>query len=186
MNRNLLALVLGKGTIVNEKLIITHKKEEKEYLEYKLEKAFKRNISNHIEETEEEIIFCKGIYNKTDQGRQIRKLLYGVMNHKYYSETIVKELDKYCIAILYLDKGYLLPKKLPAYNCKINTYCSIEEAERLQERIKELYNVEFNIVRDRQKYSLRAGTQVARKFIKQVKEEVPSLEYFNETKLKEI
>ena len=190
MNKTLLAFTLGDGYLDNRgTLKITHCEKQKEYLEYKA-KIFDANILYKLNNKFPAYYFSKGTFNNKWGGKEIRKKLYGVMNHKYYSKTIVKEMDKYCFAILYCDDGGLFPKKkngkITAYNMTISTYCSYEECERLQKRICELFNVNFHIIKDKNKYLLRCGTREARKFLIQIKPLIPLFECFKDNKLKDI
>lgn len=190
MNNLLLACSLGDGHISKDGTFsIIHQAKQEEYLRYKAQlfncedRVHKKNNNGY-----DAYIFRKGVYNNHDHGKEIRKLLYGVMNHKYYSETIVNNLDKFCIAILYCDDGSLIPKKMNgkihAYNCTISLYCSYEECDRLVNKIKELFDVQFKICKDKNKYLIRCGTKEARKFIPQIRELVPAFKCFENNKLK--
>lgn len=193
MNKILLACCLGDGYLSPRgTLLIRHCDKQKEYLEYKAElfnkkKDVKFKMQNKKYPSWE---FQKGVFNNHDNGREIKKVLYGVMNHKYFSETVVNELDKFCIAILYCDDGSLIPKKtkgkIHAYNLTISLYASYEECERLVKKIKELFNVEFRICKDKNKFLIRCGTKEARKFLPQIKEQIPLFECFKDNKLKTI
>lgn len=190
MNKLLLACSLGDGHISkNGTFEILHQAKQEEYLRYKAQlfncedRVYKKNNNGY-----DAYSFKKGVYNNHDNGKEIRKLLYGVMNHKYYSKTIVNNLDKFCIAILYCDDGSLIPKKrngiIHAYNCTISLYCSYEECDRLVNKIKELFDVQFKICKDKNKYLIRCGTKEARKFIPQIRELVPTFKCFENNKLK--
>ena len=191
MNKILLACSLGDGHISpNGTFEIRHCDKQKEYLEYKaslfncLDNVRYKNNNGYPS-----YVFQKGVYNNHDNGREIRKKLYGVLGHKYYSETIVSELDKFCIAILYCDDGSLIPKKrngiIHAYNLTISLYCSYEECERMVYKIKELFNVNFRICKDKNKFLIRCGTKEAKKFIPQIKELLPDFKCFKDNKLKD-
>lgn len=193
MNKKLLACCLGDGSLSsNGTLRILHCEKQKEYLEYKASlfnksKEIKFKLQN---EKYPSWFFQKGVFNNHDNGKEVRKKLYGVMNHKYFSENIVEELDKFCIAILYCDDGSLIPKKtngkIHAYNLTISLYASYEECERIVNKIRELFNVEFKICKDKNKFLIRCGTKEARKFLPQIKEQIPLFECFKNNKLKTI
>ncbi len=193
MNKKLLACCLGDGSLSsNGTLRILHCEKQKEYLEYKASlfnksKEIKFKLQN---EKYPSWFFQKGVFNNHDNGKEVRKKLYGVMNHKYFSENIVEELDKFCIAILYCDDGSLIPKKtngkIHAYNLTISLYASYEECERIVNKIRELFNVEFKICKDKNKFLIRCGTREARKFLPQIKEQIPLFECFKDNKLKTI
>ena len=191
MNKTLLACCLGDGYLSPRgTLSIIHQQKQKEYLEYKASLFNKENSiryqNNHGYDA---YAFRKGTFNNIDNGKEIRKKLYGVMGHKYYSDDIVKEIDEFCIAILYCDDGSLIPKKhngvIHAYNLTISLYASYEECERMVNRIRELFNVNFRICKDKNKFLIRCGTKEARKFIPQIKKYIPNFKCFENNKLKE-
>ncbi len=190
MNKILLACCLGDGYLSpSGGLRILHCAAQEEYLRYKAS-LFNREEGVHLKNNNgyPAYWFQKGTFNNRDGGREVRKKLYGVMNHKYLSKTIVSEMDEFCIAILYCDDGSLIPKKkdgvIHAYSCKISLYASREECERVSGRIKELFDVEFKVCKDKNKFLLRCGTKEARKFIPKIKKYIPKLECFENTKLK--
>lgn len=192
MNKILLACCLGDGSLNSRgTLKILHCEKQKEYLQYKASLFNKQDcIKPKLQKNQyKSYYFEKGTYNNQDNGREVRKKLYGVMGHKYFSESIVSEIDKFCIAILYCDDGSLIPKKkkgqIHAYNLTISTYCSYEECERLVKRIKQLFEVNFHICKDKNKFLIRCGTKEARKFIPQIKEQLPKLYCFEDNKLKD-
>lgn len=190
MNKILLACCLGDGHLSSDgTLKILHQENQKEYLEYKASLFNKqndiiyKNNNNYVS-----YFFRKGTFNNHDNGREVRKKLYGVMGHKYFSEDIVSEIDEFCIAILYCDDGSLIPKKrngiIHAYNLTISLYVSYEECQRLVNKIYELFDVKFNICKDKNKFLIRCGTKEARKFIPKIKKYIPDFECFKDNKLK--
>lgn len=191
MNKILLACCLGDGSLSSDgTLRILHCEKQKEYLEYKASLFNKQNAIKYKNNNGyPSYFFNKGTFNNHDFGREVRKKLYGVMGHKYYSEEIVSQLDEFCFAILYCDDGSLIPKKkegkIHAYNLTISLYCSYEECERLVKRIDELFNVHFRICKDKNKFLIRCGTKEARKFIPQIKKYIPNFNCFKNNKLKD-
>lgn len=191
MNKILLACCLGDGYLSSDgTLDIRHQAKQKEYLEYKASLFNKqteiREINNNGYLSYQ---FRKGTFNNHDCGREVRKKLYGVMGHKYYSEDIVREMDEFCIAILYCDDGSLIPKKqdgmIHAYNLTISLYASYQECERIVDKIYQLFGVKFKICKDKNKFLIRCGTKEARKFIPQIKKYIPNFECFKNNKLKD-
>ena len=191
MNKILLACCLGDGHLSPDgTLEILHQKSQKEYLEYKASLFDKQNDirckNNHGYDS---YLFRKGTFNNHDNGREVRKKLYGVMGHKYFSDNIVNEIDEFCIAILYCDDGSLIPKKhngvVHAYNLTISLYASYKECERLVKKIYQLFNVKFKICKDKNKFLIRCGTKEARKFIPQIKKYIPNFKCFENNKLKD-
>lgn len=191
MNKILLACCLGDGHLASDgALSILHTAKQKEYLKYKASLFGKQNDIIYKENNGyDSYYFKKGTFNNHDCGKEVRKKLYGVMGHKYYSESIVKEIDKFCIAILYCDDGSLVPKKrngiVHAYNLTISLYASYEECERVANRIYELFGVKFRIGKDKNKFLIRCGTKEARKFIPQIKKYIPDFQCFKDNKLKD-
>lgn len=187
LNNILLACCLGDGYLSSSGTFeILHTEKQKEYLEYKAS-LFNGIVKEKNNNGHKAYYFRKGVFNKRDQGKVIRKKLYGVMGHKYFSDDIVNYLDKFCIAILYCDDGSLIPQKsngkISAYKCTISIYGSKSECERLQNKILELFGVKFNINKDKNKYLLKCGTREARKFIPQIKELIPHFKCFESNKL---
>ena len=182
---------MGDGHLASDgTLNILHTAKQKEYLEYKASLFGKQNnIVFKKNNGYDSYRFRKGTFNNHDCGREVRKKLYGVMGHKYYSESIVKEIDEFCIAILYCDDGGLFPKKhngiVHAYNLTISLYASYEECERVANRIYELFGVKFRIGKDKNKFLIRCGTKEARKFIPQIKKYIPNFQCFKDNKLKD-
>ena len=191
MNKKLLACCLGDGSLSSDgTLRILHCEKQKEYLEYKAS-LFNKQESIRAKDNNgyKAFLFNKGTFNNHDNGREVRKKLYGVMGHKYFSKDIVEELDEFCIAILYCDDGSLIPKKrngvIHAYNLTISLYASYEECERLVKKIYELFGVSFSICKDKNKYLIRCGTKEARKFIPQIQKYIPNFKCFENNKLKQ-
>lgn len=191
MNKILLACCLGDGSLSSDgTLNILHAEKQKEYLEYKASLFNKQNNIHYKNNNGyASYQFRKGTFNNHDNGREIRQKLYGVMGHKFYSEDVVKEIDEFCIAILYCDDGSLVPKKyngkIHAYNLTISLYASYEECNRMVNRIYELFKVNFNICKDKNKFLIRCGTKEARKFIPQIKKYIPDFQCFKDNKLKD-
>lgn len=191
MNKILLACCLGDGCLSSDgTLAILHHAKQKEYLEYKASLFGKKDLVTKVNNNGYLAYrFRKGTFNNHDCGQEVRKKLYGVMGHKYYSEDIVAEIDEFCIAILYCDDGSLIPKKrdgiIHAYNLTISLYASYQECERIVNKIYELFNVRFKICKDKNKFLIRCGTKEARKFIPQLKKYIPDFQCFKDNKLKD-
>lgn len=190
MNKILLACCLGDGSLSSDGTFrVLHSEKQREYLEYKA-KLFNKESGIKYKNNNgyPSYFFNKGTFNNHDLGREVRKKLYGVMGHKYYSKDIVAEMDEFCFAILYCDDGSLIPKKrngeIHAYNLTISLYCSYEECERIVEKAKKLFGVKFNICKDKNKFLIRCGTKEARKFIPQIKSFIPDFQCFKDNKLK--
>lgn len=190
MNIKLLAMCLGDGSLSSDgTLKVLHCEKQKEYLEYKA-KLFNQEIRYKDNNGYPSYFFQKGTFNYIDQGKEVRKKLYGVLGHKYFSKDITKEMDLFCWAILYLDDGALCAKKrngkIHAYDLVISIYGEKSECENLINSLKEKYNLNFTLKFNKNKYSIRCGTKEARKFLALIKTVIPNFECFKDTKLKEI
>lgn len=192
MNKKLLALTLGDGHLSSRgTLSILHCEKQKEYLEYKASLFNKQDgICYKNNNGYPAYYFEKGTFNNRYNGREVRKKLYGVMGHKYFSDDIVEEMNLFCWAILYLDDGSLYAKKrngkIHAYDLVISIYGDKEECNRLINNLKEKYNLSFTLKFNKNKYSIRCGTREARKFLALIKPLIPNFECFKDNKLKDI
>lgn len=183
----LLACSLGDGYISKKwELKILHSSSQKEYLEYKAS-LFNCSAQYTLNNGHDAYYFSKGVYNNFYEGKYIRNLLYSNNGKKYYSEEVIKEIDKFCIAILYCDDGSLIPQKkngkIHAYKCTISIYSSKEECIRLGNKIFELFNVKFNVNKDKGRYLLKCGTKETKKFLPQIKSLLPYFDCFANNKL---
>lgn len=190
MNKKLLAVVLGDGYISSRgRLNIVHCAKQKEYLEYKAS-LFNANVYYKNNNNFPAYTFDKGVFNNHAQGREIRKKLYGVYGHKYFTKDIVEEMDLFCFAILYLDDGSLCAKKkngkVHAYDLVISIYGEKEECLLLINKLKSEYDLSFTLKYNKGKYSIRCGTREARKFLNLIRQVVPNFECFADNKMKYI
>lgn len=192
MNKKLLAVTLGDGYLSSRgTLKIVHCEKQLEYLQYKASLFGKeKNIYPINNNNFSAYYFQKGTFNKKDNGKEVRKKLYGALNKKFFSKDIVDEMDLFCWAILYLDDGSLCAKKrngkIHAYDLVISTYCSQEECERLIQNLKEKYNLSFTLKHNKGRYSIRCGTREARKFLALISPLVPDFNCFKNNKMQQI
>lgn len=187
MNKTLLAVTLGDGSISsNGCLNVLHCEKQKEYLEYKA-KLFNASVSYKNNNGRGAYHFRKGVFNNHDCGREIRKKLYGVYGHKYFTKNIVDEMDLFCFAILYLDDGSLCAKKkngkVCAYDLIISIYGEKSECLYLIDKLKADYDLNFTLKYNKGKYSIRCGTKEARKFLSLIRTVVPSFKCFEDNKM---
>ena len=183
----LLACSIGDGYISAKGTFkITHCISQKEYLEYKAS-LFGCKLKYKLNNGYDSFYIQKGVFNEKYEGKAIRNLLYNNNGSKYFSSEVVELLDKFCIAILYCDDGSLIPMKrngkIHAYKCTISIYGTKDECIRLSKKIFDLFDVKFNINRDKGKYLLKCGTREAKKFLPQIKSLLPKLECFSNNKL---
>ena len=134
--------------------------------------------------------FQKGTFNNKDNGQEIRKKLYGIFGHKYFSLDIINEMDLFCFAILYLDDGSLCAKKrngkIHAYDLVISIYGRQEECQNLIDKLKNEWGLFFTLKFNKGKYSIRCGTKEARKFLALIRPLIPSFQCFVDNKMKAI
>lgn len=190
MNKKLLAVTLGDGYLSNRgTLKIVHCEAQKEYINWKAQ-LFNKEIKYINNNGKPVYYFEKGTFNNKDKGQEVRKKLYGVFGHKYYSQEIVNEMDLFCFAILYLDDGSLCAKKrkgkIHAYDLVISIYGRQEECQNLINKLKENWDLSFTLKFNKGKYSIRCGTKEARKFLALIRPLVPPFQCFANNKMKEI
>ncbi len=134
--------------------------------------------------------FQKGTFNNKDNGQEIRKKLYGIFGHKYFSLDIINEMDLFCFAILYLDDGSLCAKKrngkIHAYDLVISIYGRQEECQNLIDKLKNEWGLFFTLKFNKGKYSIRCGTKEARKFLALIRPLIPSFRCFADNKMRAI
>lgn len=190
MNKKLLSVTLGDGYISPRgKLSVIHCAKQKEYLEYKAS-LFNTEVHYKNNNGYESYYFEKGVFNNHDQGREIRKKLYGVYGHKYFTKEIVEEMDLFCFAMLYLDDGSLCAKKrngkVHAYDLIISIYGEEKECLLLINKLKCEYDLNFTLKFNKGKYSIRCGTKEAKKFLNLIRPIIPNFKCFEDNKMKVI
>ena len=110
------------------------------------------------------------IYSK---GNKELKYIYNMIyknGKKYINRKILDMLTPEGIAIWYMDDGSLYAKKrngkIHAYEIVMSTYCdTIEEVDIIIEYFKEVWNIKFNVKKNKGKYSITCATKESRKFI---------------------
>ena len=190
MNKQVLAMCLGDGHLSKHcGLQVTHCEQQKEYLEYKAS-LFNANIRKINRNGFNAYVFEKGVADPKYGGKEIRSKLYGPLGHKYFSKSIVDEMDLYCFAILYLDDGSLCAKKrngkIHAYDLTFSIYGEKSECEFLINKFKNEWNLDFTLKFNKGKYSIRCGTKSARQFLELIRPIIPNFSCFQNTKLKQI
>lgn len=188
LNKKTLAYCLGDGHVgKNGNFSLKHCKEQKEYIEWKSQYFNKKPIYSKDSSTYQ---FSCGIFNRKYGGEEIRKKLYGVLGHKFLSKEIVNNIDDFCLAILYLDKGSLYEKKINgkihAYELVISIYGRKSECNYLIKMLKDRYGLDFTLKFNKNRYSIRCSTCTARKFLEIIRPLVPNFNCFKDNKLKQI
>lgn len=189
----LIALGIGDGYVFARKhkkwnytqygISFIHCKKQHEYIKYKAK------ILHSIFGGKEPIpkLFNNSGYlgyrvQKSDKYlRIIRKLLYK-NNKKYITRECLDFLTPQGIAIWYMDDGSLVAHKrngkIHAYEVLLNTYMSHEEHKIIIEYFKEVWDVQFAEVKNKNGYRLRCGTIEGRKFISIIdKYVIPIMQY---------
>ena len=190
MNKIVLGMTLGDGYLSNRGILkICHCEKQKEYIEWKAS-FFNKEIKYFLNNGKPSYYFEIGTYNNSLKGKEIRKKLYGVLGHKYFSQAIIDEIDLFCLAILYLDDGSLCAKKrngkIHAYDLVISIYGRKDECENLIKKLKDNWNLNFTLKFNKGKYSIRCGTREARKFLTLIRPLIPNFNCFSNNKLQNI
>ena len=192
-SRNLLiALLLGDGTISNNNVFkLSHCKEQRDYLEWKIEQLKNAGLRNN---GLKEYISVKGynigkkVYytqlNIVPFIKVLRRVFYKPYK-KLGNRKLLNRLDAKGIAIWYMDDGHINYRKtngkVHGFYIKIATCIPKEELQIIIDYFKEVWNIEFYMFHEGKKensYSLCCGTKEGIKFINIVKpyvEQVPSM-----------
>lgn len=192
-SRNLLiALLLGDGTISNNNVFkLSHCKEQRDYLEWKIEQLKNAGLRNN---GLKEYISVKGynigkkVYytqlNIIPFIKVLRRVFYKPYK-KLGNRKLLNRLDAKGIAIWYMDDGHINYRKtngkVHGFYIKIATCIPKEELQIIIDYFKEVWNIEFYMFHEGKKensYSLCCGTKEGIKFINIVKpyvEQVPSM-----------
>lgn len=187
MNKKLLAFCLGDGHVrPYGELDIRHSIKQKEYIDWKYQQLKEYCTDLLPREKDNYIVFNT---RRLKSLEEIHKKLYGVLNKKYFSETIVEEMDAFCFAVLYMDDGSLSAKKtngkIHAYDLTISIYGEKSECDFLINKLKNM-DMNFTLKYNKGRYSIRCGTKAARKFLAFIKPHCPELKCFKDTKFKNI
>ena len=191
-SRNLLiALLLGDGTISNNNVFkLSHCKEQRDYLEWKIEQLKNAGLRNNG--LKEYISTCgynigKGVlYSQMSvipTIKALRRTIY--IPKKTITRKLLNWLTPLEIAIWYMDDGHINYRKtngkVHGFYIKIATCIPKEELQIIIDYFKEVWNIEFYMFHEGKKensYSLCCGTKEGIKFINIVKpyvEQVPSM-----------
>ena len=192
-SRNLLiALLLGDGTISNNNVFkLSHCKEQRDYLEWKIEQLKEAGLRNN---GLKEYISIKGynigkkVYytqlNIIPFIKVLRRVFYKPYK-KLGNRKLLNRLDAKGIAIWYMDDGHINYRKtngkVHGFYIKIATCIPKEELQIIIDYFKEVWDIEFYTFHEGKKensYSLCCGTKEGIKFINIVKpyvEQVPSM-----------
>ena len=192
-SRNLLiALLLGDGTISNNNVFkLSHCKEQRDYLEWKIEQLKNAGLRNN---GLKEYISVKGynigkkVYytqlNVIPFIKVLRRVFYKPYK-KLGNRKLLNRLDAKGIAIWYMDDGHINYRKtngkVHGFYIKIATCIPKEELQIIIDYFKEVWDIEFYTFHEGKKensYSLCCGTKEGIKFINIVKpyvEQVPSM-----------
>lgn len=194
-SRNLLiGLLIGDGTISNNYVFkLSHCKEQKDYLEWKIKQLREAGIRNNGLKT---YVSSKG-FNK---GREVyytqlniipfikvlRRIVYKPFK-KLGNRKLLNRLSAREIAIWYMDDGHInyrkTKDKIHGFYIKIATCLPKEELQIIVDYFKEVWNIHFYMFHEGRKndsYSLCCGTKEGIKFIDIVKpyvEQVSSMKH---------
>ena len=192
-SRNLLiALLLCDGTISNNNVFkLSHCKEQRDYLEWKIEQLKEAGLRNN---GLKEYVSVNGynigkkVYytqlNIIPFIKVLRRVFYKPYK-KLGNRKLLNRLDAKGIAIWYMDDGHINYRKtngkVHGFYIKIATCIPKEELQIIIDYFKEVWDIEFYMFHEGKKensYSLCCGTKEGIKFINIVKpyvEQVPSM-----------
>lgn len=192
-SRNLLiALLLGDGTISNNNVFkLSHCKEQRDYLEWKIEQLKEAGLRNN---GLKEYVSVNGynigkkVYytqlNIIPFIKVLRRVFYKPYK-KLGNRKLLNRLDAKGIAIWYMDDGHINYRKtngkVHGFYIKIATCIPKEELQIIIDYFKEVWDIKFYMFHEGKKensYSLCCGTKEGIKFINIVKpyvEQVPSM-----------
>ena len=192
-SRNLLiALLLGDGTISNNNVFkLSHCKEQRDYLEWKIEQLKEAGLRNN---GLKEYVSVNGynigkkVYytqlNIIPFIKVLRRVFYKPYK-KLGNRKLLNRLDAKGIAIWYMDDGHINYRKtngkVHGFYIKIATCIPKEELQIIIDYFKEVWDIEFYMFHEGKKensYSLCCGTKEGIKFINIIKpyvEQVPSM-----------
>lgn len=182
----LLYMLLGDGTIHNKNGYFStrHSIKQKDYIEWKynLLKLMNFNLS--------ELYFVSnnsyGAYEfrtKTYKFLKLyRKVLYPNGKKIISNRKLLNKLNPLGIAIWYMDDGGLAQckknGKIIGNQLILNTHLSKIENQIIIDYFKEVWNINFTQVKNKNQYRLRCGLKEARKFVDIVKPyvtQIPSM-----------
>ena len=192
-SRNLLiALLLGDGTISNNNVFkLSHCKEQRDYLEWKIEQLKEAGLRNNGLKEYASVNgynIGKKVYytqlNIIPFIKVLRRVFYKPYK-KLGNRKLLNRLDAKGIAIWYMDDGHINYRKtngkVHGFYIKIATCIPKEELQIIIDYFKEVWDIEFYMFHEGKKensYSLCCGTKEGIKFINIVKpyvEQVPSM-----------
>lgn len=194
----LIALVLGDGSIseqrktVNNKVYkyayfeVTHSYKQKEYIEWKANLC--KSITGRKCNISEKIVPERMINGKITPEllayrfscshkyfRVLKKWLYP-NRKKVLSKKYISYLDEFGLAIWYMDDGstYINKQGKKAFSCEISTHIPENNALELIELFKEKWGINFFLHKKKEnQYNIRCYTNEAYKFIQLIKPFVP-------------
>jgi len=168
----LLAMSIGDGTVRKDspELQIGHSIMQKDYCEQKaklLGECLERNIN--VRQKTYGGYDCIRFSISHPYLKFVRNWLYK-NNQKTLTIKVLRRLTDEAIAIWYMDDGSLYTKKrngIPhAFELVISTCCpTVEEAQTICDFFYERYEVKMTIKKMKGRFSIRCGTQNARKLI---------------------
>lgn len=167
-----LFMTLGDGTLNRQSgyLAIRHCDTQKDYIEWK------RNlIKSNIKTTEPYFVSNNGygaweIRTKSYKFiKTYRKFMYPNNVKNIANRRILDKLNPLGLAIWYMDDGGLSQKKqngvVVANELMINTHICKEDNQIIIDYFKEVWDINFSQVKNKNAYRLRCGTKEARKFL---------------------
>ena len=174
-------IALGDGGLVRSgpnkaTLTLAHSMKQYAYFRHKhdiLERIFGKDIK--ITEYKINIYDCVRLHVTDQYLALLLKWLY--TPRKTLTLNYLRKVSNHGVAIWYLDDGSLCAKrrrdKVHAYDLTISIYGTESEATDAIAFMKERFDAEFTLKRNKGKFSIRCGTMNAKKFLSQVDMHIP-------------
>lgn len=182
----LLAMCLGDGYInKNGTLYIEHSINQLEYLQWKHEflnrviPSTKRGnqifFRDRFDKRTSKIYKQCSCHKSNKYFRLLRKWLY--KPQKKFSRVLLNRLTLQGLAIWYMDDGNLNNRGTSMW-LTLSTHCSLEEAEIIQNYLREKWNLEFKVKQKQGSYILGAATKTSKEFLDLIRDYIlPCMSY---------
>lgn len=184
----LVGMLLGDGSINKDgNLRITHSPKQKDYLKYK-QKLLSGNLrSNYTEcyithKNGKKFLSCTVTFGTSKFTKELRKLFYTPSKH--ITKKLVNHITVLGLAIWYMDDGCLAFTRHP--NGSVQNRCGYlhtqsfdyEEQLILQQLLKDKFDINTKIQRDKKYYKLYLSTPELSKLLDLIHEYIPdSMKY---------
>lgn len=181
----------GKKSVYAE-FVMSHCPKQLRYLQYKASKLHsilggkplkvskgKYTLSNGRSYDSYRVSRCNKYF------RILHRWAYSNNGKKLFTRKLLNKLTPEGIAYWYMDDGSLVKQKnkageISSFAVRLYTYCSLEEAETIQEYFIDVHNIHFKISKytNKEQYNLRTNTSEGKKFLKLISSySIPCMDY---------